>query len=100
MRKKLVEKFDAHLLCYTKQNPFDPNEASERIPEENFDRDHPVYLSDEYKAGGKGADMAGTMVYYAEDFHPDPAKHKGRTKLKILIADPSQAWSVPLRKNP
>jgi len=94
--KKLVEKFDAGTLAYTKQNPLDPNETTELIPQDKFDRDNPIYLSDEYKAGGKGADAAGTMVYHVQNFDPDPAKHKGKTKSEILIADPSRAWSITL----
>lgn len=91
--KKLVQKADAGVLAYTKQNPFDPNEQSQLIPADQFDRDNPVYRSDEHTAGGKGADVAGTIVYFPKSFDQN---HGGATKAEILTKDPSKAWLVSL----
>lgn len=46
----------------------------------------------------KGADKAGTLVYFPKQFDADPAKHQGKTK-KELLAQPNQpfpGWRVLL----
>lgn len=91
--KTLVQKVDASVLAYTKQNPFDPNKQPQLIPADQFDRTNPVYRSDDHKASGKGADVAGTIVYFPKFFDQN---HGGTTKAELLAKDPSKAWLVSL----
>lgn len=85
-RAALQKHFDDGKLFYTKQNPDDPQEALEPIPE--LHADGPLWVWDPYK----DADTNGTLVYDPKKFS---STHGGKTKAELL-ADGQHGFTIQL----
>lgn len=84
----LLKHFTENKLFYTKKDQADPSEALIPITEDQFKKDKPVWVWEQYQE----ADINNKLVYFPKEYSEN---HQGKTKSEVLTQT-NQGWQILL----